>query len=202
MDERMRIRSTRLPTPAAVARVALGSVQQILRRAVPALADFAVVFVVAGRAIVGVASAHGTHAGERLLRDLRRVYRIRTDDLRSTVAQVVRTGRPALRRGIVHEKPPDAPRGSVADLHYRLACRSAIVVPLRVGGMVTGAVTLCYAGSGRAYAPSDLPGARRVARDIERAAQPPLPHAAPRLRPATGDPRRSGALRRRVVPRN
>src|SRR6185503_3105367 len=131
MDERIRIRST--PAPGMIGRVAPRTVQLIVRRAVPALADFAVVFVVTGRSITGIAAAHGTAAGEKLLRDLRRVYRVRTDDLRSTVAQVVRTGRPALRRSILHEGPPHAPRGSVADLHYRLACRSALVLPICVG---------------------------------------------------------------------
>ncbi|HXD19869.1 MAG TPA: hypothetical protein VN654_22795 [Vicinamibacterales bacterium] len=200
MDERIRIRST--PAPGMIGRVAPRTVQLIVRRAVPALADFAVVFVVTGRSITGIAAAHGTAAGEKLLRDLRRVYRVRTDDLRSTVAQVVRTGRPALRRSILHEGPPHAPRGSVADLHYRLACRSALVLPICVGGVVTGAVSLCYASSGRNYAPSDIPGGRRVARDIERAALPPLPHGAPRLRSAIGDARRSAPVRRRVAPRN
>jgi GAF domain-containing protein len=198
MDER--IRSTLIAT--AVARAELKPVQQIVRRCVPALADLAVVFVVTGRSISGIAAAHASPAGEKLLRDLCRVYHVRTDDLRSTVAQVVRTGRTALRRSIVQEGAPHAPRGSVADLHYRLACRSALVLPLRVGGTVTGAVTLCYAGSGRTYAPSDVAGARRVARDIQRAALPPLPHAAPRLRAAIGDARRPGPVRRRVVPRN
>jgi len=199
MDERIRSTST---IATAVAGVALKPVQQVVRRCVPALADFAVVFVVTGRSIIGIAAAHANPAGEKLLRDLRRVYRVRTDDLRSTVAQVVRTGRPALRRSIVHEGAPHAPRGSVADLHYRLACRSALVIPLRVGGTVTGAVSLCYAGSGRTYATSDVAGARRVARDIERAALPPLPHAAPRLRAPIGDARRPAPVRRRVVPRN
>jgi len=199
MDERIRSTST---IATAVAGVALKPVQQVVRRCVPALADFAVVFVVTGRSIIGIAAAHASPAGEKLLRDLRRVYHVRTDDLRSTVAQVVRTGRPALRRSIVHEGAPHAPRGSVADLHYRLACRSALVIPLRVGGTVTGAVSLCYAGSGRTYATSDVAGARRVARDIERAALPPLPHAAPRLRAPIGDARRPAPVRRRVVPRN
>ncbi|HEY3093481.1 MAG TPA: GAF domain-containing protein [Vicinamibacterales bacterium] len=198
MDERIRPTAPPIATAASAGRKAI---QQIARHAVPGLADFAVVFVVAGHWIVGIAAAHATPAGARLLRDLQRVYRVRIDDLRSTVAQVVRTGRPALRRTIVHESAPQVPRGSVADIHHRLASRSALVLPIRVGGMVTGAVSLCYAESGRTYAPSDLAAAQRVARQIERTAAP-LPHAAPRLRAATGDPRRPATIRRRVVPRN
>src|SRR2546423_10668874 len=96
-------------------RAARNAIKQVAQRAVPALADFAVVFIVAGRSIVGVASAHVTPEGQRLLRALRRIYHIRRDDLRSTVAQVVRTGRPSLRRSILHERTAAAPRGSVAD---------------------------------------------------------------------------------------
>jgi GAF domain-containing protein len=199
MDERI---GSTPPIATAAARAARKTVQRIARGAVPALADFAVVFVVAGRSIVGIASAHVSPGGEKLLRTLQRVYRIRRDDLYSTVAQVVRTGQPSLRRGILNERAPAAPRGSIADLHRRLACRSALVLPIRVGETVTGAVTLCYAGSGRTYAPADLAGARRIAREIARTAPPPLPHAAPRLRAATGDARRHAPVRRRVASRN
>jgi len=169
MDERIRMS---LPIATVAARAARKEIQQMARRAIPALADFAVVFVVAGRSIVGIASAHATPAGDRLLRALQRVYRIRREDLRSTVAQVVRTGRPSLRRTILQDKTSVA-RGSVADLHRRLACRSALVLPIRVGGTVTGAVTLCYAESGRTYAPGDVAGAHRHARAIERTVLPP-----------------------------
>src|ERR1051325_1316132 len=101
MDERLRS----IPPPILTTAGSAGrrAIERIARRAVPALADFTVVFIVAGRTIVGVASAHATPAGDKLLRHLRRVYRIRRDDLRSTVAQVIRTGRPALRRSIPHD---------------------------------------------------------------------------------------------------
>src|SRR5918911_4792720 len=118
-----RIRST-APIATAIARAAHKNIRQIARHAVPALADFVVVFIVAGRSIVGIASAHATPAGDKLLRSLQRVYRIRRDDLQSTVAQVVRTGRPSLRRTIASEAARGAAPGSVADLHRRLACRS------------------------------------------------------------------------------
>ena len=184
------------PISTATARAARRAIEQIARGAVPALADFAMVFVVAGRSVVGIASAHTSPGGERLLRALRRVYRVRREDLHSTVAQVVRTGRPSLRREILNENHSHAPRGSVADLHRRLACRSALVLPIRVGETVTGAVSLCYAGSGRSYGASDLADARRIAREIARAVPSSLLHAAPRLRAATGDTRRHAAIRR------
>jgi GAF domain-containing protein len=194
MDER--VRSTPPIATAAARAAGRKTIEQIARRAVPALADFAVVYVVAGRSIVGIASAHASPAGGKLLRALQRVYRIRCDDLHSTVAQVVRTGRPSLRRDIPCEQPARAPRGSITDLHRRLACRSALVLPIRVGDTVTGAVTLCYAESGRTYAQADLAGARRIARLIERTAPPPLLHAAPRLRATAGDARRRATIGR------
>ena len=196
MDQR--VRSTP-PIATAAARATRKTVQQIARRAIPALADFAVVFVVAGRSIVGIASAHISPGGEKLLRALRRVYRIRRGDLQSTVAQVVRTGRPSLRRSILIESHETVPHGSVADLHRRLGCHSALVLPFRTGTTVTGAVTLCYAESGRTYERSDLAGARRIARDIERATLPPL-HATARLRSTASDTRRRATVRRQVAP--
>src|SRR6266550_6594586 len=185
-----RVRSTPQISTATV-RAARKTIEQIARGAVPALADFAMVFVVTGRSIVGIASAHVSPSGERLLRALRRVYRVRREDLHSTVAQVVRTGRPSLRRDILNENHSRPARGSVADLHRRLACRSALVLPIRVGETVTGAVSLCYAQSGRTYARADLAGARRIAQEI--GFTTPLPHATPRLRAATGDARRHAA---------
>jgi len=198
MDEQ--VRST--PQIATADRATHRSIRGITRRTVPALADFAMVFMVAGRSIIGIASVHISPAGDRLLRALQRIYRIRRNDLQSTVAQVIRTGRPSLRRSIQYDGQP-APRGSVADLHRRLACRSALVLPIHIGATVAGAVTLCYAGSGRTYAPGDLADAQRVARAIARTVLPPVPHVpAPRLRAAVGDARRHTPIRRRVAPRN
>jgi GAF domain-containing protein len=198
MDEQVRS-----STPIATAdRAAHRSIEEIARRAVPAVADFAMVFMVAGRSIVGIASAHISPAGARLVRALQRIYRIRRDDLQSTVAQVIRTGRPSLRKSIQCDGQLTR-RGSVADLHRRLACRSALVLPIRIGPTVAGAVTLCYAGSGRTYAPGDLAGARRVAHEIARAVLLSVSHAAaPRLRAAVGDARRQTTVRRRVAARN
>jgi GAF domain-containing protein len=199
MDEQVRS----IPPIATADRAAHRNIQEIARRAVPALADFAVVFMVAGRSIVGIASAHVSPGGDRLLRALQRIYRIRRNDLQSTVAQVIRTGRPSLRRSI-HDDGQPAPRGSVADLHRRLGCRSALVLPIPVGPTIAGAITLCYAGSGRSYAPADLAGAQRIVREITRTVVPlPVPHAAAqRLRAAVGDARRHTTVRRRVAARN
>jgi GAF domain-containing protein len=198
MDQR--IGST--PPIATAGRAASRTAREIARRAVPTLADFAIVFLVAGRSIIGIASAHVSPAGDRLLRVLRRIYRIPRHDLHSTVAQVIRTGRPSLRIGIQSDGLP-APRGSIADIHQRLACRSALVLPIWIGSTVVGAVTLCYAGSGRTYAPRDIADAQRVARQIARTVPAGLTNAAtPRLRAAAGDARRHAAIRRPLAARN
>jgi GAF domain-containing protein len=198
MDQRVRS----IPSVATAATAARRPIQGIARRTVPALADFAMVFVVAGRSIVGIASAHSSPTGARLLHALRRIYRVSRDDLHSTVAQVIRTGRPLLRRSIRYDGQTEQ-RGSVDDLHRRLACRSALVLPIWIGSTVAGAVTLCYAGSGRSYGPADLAGARRVARALARTVPAALPNAAAsRLRPPAGDARRHTPLRRRVAARN
>ena len=76
------------------------------------------------------------------------------DDLTSTVAGVVRSGKPALRRRIRQESIQGAHGGSVMRLYNRLAPRSALVVPLVSGPAVFGTLSLCYSHSGRSYARS------------------------------------------------
>src|SRR4029453_6985998 len=94
-------------------RAANRSIREIARRAVPALADFAMGFMVAGPSLVGLGAVPPSPASNRLLRALQRIYRIRRDDLQSTVAQVIRTGRPSLRRSIQYDGQP-VRRGSVS----------------------------------------------------------------------------------------
>src|SRR5258706_707136 len=191
------------PPIATAAYQAARTIQDIARQSVPALADFCVVFVVAGRKIVGVASAHANRDGNRVLRALQRIYRIPRTNLQSTVAQVVRTGRPLIRKHILRESHPrPARRGSVADLHHRLACRSALVVPIRVGPNLLGAVSLCYAVSGRTYTPADIHAGRRMALELARAVAAGASYGAVRLRAATGDTGLGATLRRRMVPRD
>src|ERR1044072_791455 len=59
-----RLRSTP-PIAAVAARTAGRNIERLARSAVPALADFVVVFMVTGRWIVGVASAHSSPHGRR-----------------------------------------------------------------------------------------------------------------------------------------
>jgi GAF domain-containing protein len=106
---------------------------------------------------------------------------IRRDDLTSTVACVVRSGRPALRAAIRTE---DLDRhGTAARLYRRLAPRSALVVPLVSGDTLLGTVSLCYSHSGRSHTPHHVPQAQRFAIRVAaalvaavRAIRPAPPH--------------------------
>lgn len=118
-------------------------VQRLAREAVPSLADFSLVYQVAGRVIRAIAAVHVTREGSRDVRALMKTYRITTDDRSSSVAQVIRTQRPLLRTEI-RPDPAKGRAGSVTHLHVRLATRSALVVPILNDGAVLGAVSLPF----------------------------------------------------------
>jgi GAF domain-containing protein len=145
-------------------------VERVTRAAVPALADFCLVYLLDGEQLRCVASAHITRAGDRLLRALHKVYKITRDDRESTVAQVVRLRRPSLRSEIRPEhQPPDSRVTQLArvfDIHRQLAVRSALVVPIEGRSGVRGAMAFSYAQSGRHYKPADLTAAERVAHQV------------------------------------
>jgi GAF domain-containing protein len=135
---------------------------------VPALADFGLVYLVDGDRLRCAAFAHATRLGRNVLRTLKHAYRLRREDRDSTVAQVVRIGRPALRLQIRAEKRPlrAGTPARVLDLHRRLAARSALVVPIHGRDGVLGALALAYADSMRAYTPNDIPIVEHVAMQI------------------------------------
>jgi len=144
--------------------------EHVARAAVPAIADFCLVYLLDGEHLRCVASAHATRAGDRLLRALNRVYKITRHDGDSTVAQVVRLRRASLRGEIRPEhQAPDRRVSQLArvfDIHRQLAVRSALAVPIEGRSGVLGAVAFSYAESGRQYKPEDLRIAERVARSI------------------------------------
>jgi hypothetical protein len=163
--------------------------QALARTAVPAIGDFCLIFLLDGRALRCAAGAHVSAGGDALLRSFARAYRITIDDPVSTVARAVRTGRPQLRNRIAREDPVPAAVCHVHALHHRLACCSAVVVPIGAASRVRGAVSLCYSTSRRQHAPHDIPAARRIAAVVEQAlrqrdaAAPfPIVHRPARLR--------------------
>lgn len=139
-----------------------------LRSCVPALGDFGLVYLADGDRLRCAAFVHATPRGRHLLRTLERVYKLRKDDPDSTVAQVVRIGRPALRLQIRPEERPPGLAGAarVFDLHQRLAPHSALVVPIHGRDEVLGALCLTYADSKREHTPGQIPIVEHVAMQI------------------------------------
>lgn len=136
---------------------------------IPALADFGLVFLVDGERLRCAALAHTTSTGRHLLRSLAHVYKLRRNDRDSTVAQVVRIGRPALRRQIRSEPNPAASASAplqVLDIHRRLGARSALVVPIHGRDGVLGALALNYADSKREYTADNIPIVEHIALQI------------------------------------
>jgi GAF domain-containing protein len=190
-----------LLTPAIVA--AQPAIHRLVRRDIPRLADFGGVFIAFPPSIVCVASAHVTREGTRVLRTLMRAYRIARDDRGSTVAHVIRTSTPVLRTGIQPE-PRQSERGDlIGELHRRLAPRSALTLPIVANEGVLGALSLCYAQSGRSYLSRDIPMAARLAARIAGVlASVPADDAAVRLRATAGHTRQGTTVRRRVGSRD
>lgn len=160
----------------------------LARTAVPAIGDFCLIFLRDGRALRCAAGAHVAAGGDALLRSFARTYRITIDDPMSTVARAMRTGRPQLRTRIAREDHAPAAACPVHALHSRLACCSAVVVPIGAGPRVRGAVSLCYSTSGRQHAPQDIAAARHIAAAAEqalrqRAAVVPFPAVRRPVRP-------------------
>ena len=153
------------PLVASPGQVTTSILKRLARSVVPSRADFCFIHVADGEDLRCVATAHATRKGQRVISELGRVYRIRRSDLQSTVAQVVRSGRPQLRSEIaVDAGPAVSPR--VANAHRQLGPRSAIVVPVLFGKYAVGALTLGYATSDRRYGAQHLPAARRLAKQI------------------------------------
>jgi GAF domain-containing protein len=132
-----------------------------------------------------------------------RTYRIALDDRASAVAHVIRTNRPLRRSAIQIDGRLAQRRDSrVADIHRKLAPRSALVVPIHAGDGVLGALSLCYAESNRIFTARDVPAAARMARRIARALTPASSDGSLRLPAAARDARQGPTTRRRLAARN
>jgi GAF domain-containing protein len=137
----------------------------VARSIVPSRADFCFIHLVDGDHLRCVATAHATRAGQRIVDELGRVHRILRSDPESTVAHVVRSGRPQVRSEIpIDADPRQPPR--IRNVYRQLAPRSAVVVPVLLGHAIIGALTLGYANSDRRYGVHHLAGAKRLARRI------------------------------------
>ena len=157
----------------------MNAIERVARDAVPLLADFCLVHVVNGAVIPCVAAVHVSRGGQQRLRALMRNHSIRSNDLVSSVAHVVRTRRPLLRQRVREEAGSADAGGEIGNLHQRLAPRSVLVVPITAGRVVVGALSLCFSESGRSYAVQHLAPARRIATRIAQVLVPPA-HASRR----------------------
>ena len=170
---------------------------RVARSIVPELADFCLVFLERDGVVACAAAAHVSADGERLLRRLNRVYKITRDDPISTVASVLRSGRPRLRAEITSEVEAPFAHLAVFTLHRRLGTRSALVVPIGASPNVVGAISLCFAESGRRYSAQDVPPARRLANQVAAFLRGRTRESGAPL-PLTAAGRRSVPLRARV----
>ncbi|MGH9239948.1 MAG: GAF domain-containing protein [Vicinamibacterales bacterium] len=185
----------RKPPPAAYRRAGRAA-----RGAFPRLADFYFVHLTTPRTLRCVAAGHRAPEFARDIRTMVGTCPIRRDDLASTAAFVVRSGKPALRHSIY--KDDDRVRRSAAALLQRkLAPTSALVVPMIVDDKVLGALSLCYSHSGRSHGPQHVPLAQRLAARIV-AALTAASYAASRLRSAARHARQRTAIRHRMGTRD
>jgi serine phosphatase RsbU (regulator of sigma subunit) len=146
---------------------------KVAKLAVPRLADWcAIEMVDEGGSTKQLAVAHVDPAKVKLAKRLRRRQPVRPDDP-TGVAAVIRTGRPELYPTIPEEMIEAVPDPKIREIARALELRSAMILPLTIGGRTLGAITLVWSESGRNYGAGDLELgeelARRAARAIENA---------------------------------
>ena len=149
----------------------LDTLEAVARAAVPSVADWAAVHVVADGVPLQVALAHVDPQKIVFAEELQRRY---PPNEQSAVAEVIRTGSSQLVRELTDAM---LRQGAVDELHYELirelGLESFVCVPLSVQDRVLGAITLATAESGRRYDETDLLFAeelgRRAATAIENA---------------------------------
>ncbi len=132
----------------------LDTLEAVARAAVPSVADWAAVHIVADGVTLQVALAHVDPQKIVFAEELQQRY---PPNDQSAVAEVIRTGTSQF----VGELTDTMLRqGAVDDLHYELirelGLESFVCVPLAVQDRVLGAITLATAESGRRYDETDL----------------------------------------------
>src|SRR5690606_2870858 len=98
-----------------------------------------------------------------LVAELQRKFPLGLEALQP-MAEVIRTGEPLFTPAVDTEEVERAlPDPAVRELVLRICPRSGMVLPLRVGGRVIGALALAYAESGRRYDEDDFELAKELA---------------------------------------
>lgn len=139
------------------------TLDQITRLAVPGIADWFVVDLLRDGEVTSVVVAHTDPAKAKLAKELRRQFPPSREGNRG-VAKVLREGRPELFEDISDSFLVGT---AMSDEHLRLmrelGMRSAMVVPLNVGGRIIGAVSFVSSESGRRFHSGDLEVAQGLA---------------------------------------
>src|SRR5262249_31549590 len=131
------------------------TLKNLTQLAVPTLADYCIVDIVAGDGSVErLAAAHRDPAKQALLFDIQRPYPM-AEDAPAGLRKVIRPGEAALFSQVADDfftllaSTPEH-----LALLRQLGLRSGICVPLTARGRVLGALTLSISDSGRVYGPS------------------------------------------------
>jgi PAS domain S-box-containing protein len=136
---------------------------RLTRLAVPRLADLCAVDMVEASTIRRLAVTHVDPAKESLALEHRQHHGYRPD-APSGVAEVLRTGRPALVRRVTDEHLVHASQSpEQLEALRSLGLTSWLIVPLQSRGRVQGAITFVMADSGRQYADADVALAQDLA---------------------------------------
>jgi PAS domain S-box-containing protein len=135
----------------------------VARLAVPTLADWCAVDLLANGSVHRVEVAHTDPAKRELALELERRYPA-DPDADFGVPRVLRSGQPEL----VPEIPEEVLRTSARDEEHlrilqELGLKSYLVVPMMARGRTLGAITLVSAESGRRYSAADLETAQELA---------------------------------------
>lgn len=153
--------------------------------AVPGFADWCGVDVVQPDGEVrSVAIAHADPAKVRWAQALRERYPT-APDAETGVARVLRTGRPELYTSVSDDALAAVARDAEhLRLMRELGLRSAVIVPMRAGSTVTGALTFVLAGTRPGYERADIETAEEIARRAGAALETARLHTALREREA------------------
>ena len=129
------------------------TLRRVCRLAVPTMADFCVVDLLEDGGIRRVSAAHADPGFDDVVQEAMR-HPPSPDHPAHPVPVVLRTGQTQLLQGIV----PEMTDGSAehVGLVHRLQATGYLVVPLRAGTQVLGALSLLVTTSGRRFDPADV----------------------------------------------
>lgn len=139
------------------------TLRSVAELAVPRIADWCAIDLVTGNDIERVAIAHADPAKVELAEKYWRRYPPKLDS-ESSVAQVIRTGKPDLHWRIRQEQIDAIEDEGLREMLVAMGLRSLLTVPLAVGGRLLGALTLVTAESGHLFDRADLQLAEELAR--------------------------------------